>query len=795
MKLNKDAERYAELYRNGFLYDEATKTIYRSNPKKKVPEPYEDWIIEDYKKDDYLKQRLKELGITPAKNIIELYGGLNIPQSQKNGHKIFNANKFGDIEILQYDLDRQVLTFKPKGLENDSVSNREQYRYQTRLHPYHESMCVGKYDFTNALNTPFWHKNLIEQYEKKENVETFGITEGQFKSFTASQYGLNIVGLTSISHYKSKKTNTIHADIIKYLKACEVEKLVILWDGDCRNISSSAIENKEDLAKRPNDFYKFASTIRKLVQDFFPARKLQIYFATIKTEDLNEHPKGIDDLLNAYQKNRKEIKKDFEQIGEMPCKYFDWINITLDNGVKNMRAYFYLDFPSNFYKFHEEQIGKQDFVFFGTVYKIENGEPLKKIDANVKNYKRIGNDWYNYKMVPVLTSKDGEFKMEKELLPWSKTNIVEDHTKHVIPHIERFDKFVNFPSHINYRQVINGCWNLYHDLQHDTREGDFPYIEKLLKHLFQDQYTMILDYLTILYRKPTEKLPVICLVSRLQSTGKSTFISLLKMIFGQNMANISSQDLIGDFNAHWTSKLVVASEETLLEKKEAYEKIKSYTTADKINRNEKNKSNQEIDCFVHFVFCSNHEDDFIKIDDNDSRLWIRKIGKIKEQINNIKDLMENEISYFVHFLMNREIVNPKKDRLWFSPDQFRTDAFQNVVKHSEPALIKELREHLEESFITTGAETQCMTTTLIKNEFGLRFDRHYIGKEITRTLKIERSSPSTFKFYKKNLSTKKIEGISGKGRYFTFNRKDFVKQEPKTKPKEPKQTSMLDYDV
>lgn len=206
----------------------------------------------------------------------------------------------------------------------------------------------------------------------------------------------------------------------------------------------------------------------------------------------------------------------------------------------------------------------------------------------------------------------------------------------------------------------------------------------MLKHIFQDQYEMALDYVQLLYTKPYQKLPVVCLVSKDEGTGKSTFIHLLQMIFQNNMALVSSDDIMGNWTSHWVSKLIVASEETMFEKKEALEKIKNLSTADWVMRSERFVSNSMIQCFLKFVFCSNHEDDFIKLNKNSSRFWVIKVKKIQgdQKNTNMKALMQEEVKHFLHFLSNRDLANPKVDRMWFGLDQIITDAWRNVVAHS-----------------------------------------------------------------------------------------------------------------
>lgn len=788
MKLLDKYEKYRSLYAD-FAFNPEEEVFFTTDVENfRAPEGFEDWKVQELDVKEYGRMRFEEIGINDDNNFIELTTNTARYGKSKGKEPIFSINKRGDIEILQFSLKREAYMIDKEG------AKKPEYSYQKRHHPWHEQVLGAKYDFSNAKNVPFWSPELIEMFENETEVETLVITEGQFKARKACIDGIPTVGLTSISHFKVK--GKIHQEIIDFMKTCKVKKVVILWDGDCRNISSAQLLAGEDISKRPMDFFNYARTIKDLILDYFSAKKVSFFFATINSYELNGAPKGIDDLLIQYQDKKEAILNDFTNIGDRPGYYIDWYQMNSEDGIKKLRKFFKLNYVSDFYEYHKEAIKETPFVWFKNTYKVVKGKPQIEVSADIKVYKRIGINYYKTIMSPVPSGKHGEQIEEEVLEPWSKTAILEDHPKEVISQIERFEGFTNIASHTDFQPVIANHWNLYYNINHTLEEGEWPMIRTLLSHLFEEHFEneMILDYLTILYRFPMQKLPVVCLVSKEQSTGKSTFIYLLKLIFKQNMAVISNNDLTSDFNSHWTSKLIVASEETLLEKKDGYEKIKSLSTAKEIMRNEKNKTAKSIPCMVHFVFCSNHEDDFIKIDDYDSRLWIRKVKSIKENIKGFDNLIESEIPAFLNFIANREIkYQTKGDRLWFSPKDFRTAAMENVIKNSEPNVIKEIRIRLEDYFLKHLVPELHMTAGNIRQYFGIRGEDNYLNKVIKSYLKVDRKKDkkgndtvSTYWFFTDNFSDpEKPNVVNDKGRPFVFYANDFVKNfDDLTKSKE-----------
>lgn len=798
MKLINQYSQYQDIYNKGYRFNPEEETFFTSDSKKfTLPEGFEDWKIKTFKREEYLNARLEELGIKPKNHpkieLIDMDGS-------RATMSIFTANKDGDIEILLYGLKRQVIVYDKK---TTSAGTKQEYCVQKRLNPQYASILHpdGKYDFSEGKNAPFWHPVLVEAFENQTPINTLVITEGQFKAFKACEDGIYTIGLTSISHFRDKKMQTLHPEILEFIKVCEVKNVVILWDGDCRSISTKHLDQEKDLSERPNLFYVFATKIADMVHDFFPnKRKMQVYFATIKSDELDYHPKGIDDLLIEHKQEKKQIVEDFGRIGVLPSNFIYWFPISETDGRTKMRKFFNLQSVQQFYGFHSEKIRGKSFIFQGSNYRVENGLPIIEIPKDLKTYKRIGTDYYQLQMKPVPKTGVSEIDRlyEEVLVPWTLPAIKSDHGKDVDRHIERYKGFTNEANHVDYQQVIDGYWNLYANIKHEVVKGNFPHIEKLLKHLFQEHFDneMIYDYFSILYRYPWQKLPVVCLVSKEQATGKSTFIYLMKLIFKQNMAIISNNDLTADFNSHWTSKLVVASEETLLEKKDGYEKIKSLTTAKEIMRNEKNKTASSIPCMVHFVFCSNHEDDFIKIDDYDSRLWIRKVTTITEKIKKFDQKIEEEVPYFVEFIMNREIkYEDVGERLYFHPRDFRTEAFHNIVKHSEPGVIKDLRIRLEDYFYKFHATELKCTVSDLKQYFGAKGDDFYLNKILRQYFNVEKTANAgRYGFLMDNFSNPDEPGnVKGKGRYFTFLREQFVNQEEtKSDPVNDNQTTIFD---
>jgi len=272
-----------------------------------------------------------------------------------------------------------------------------------------------------------------------------------------------------------------------------------------------------------------------------------------------------------------------------------------------------------------------------------------------------------------------------------------DNWKSVYEQIPKYDNFCCFPSHLEYRRDIDGYYNKYEPLGYLPEYGDCNSIINLIKHVFGEQYDLGLDYLTIIYRYPRQILPILCIVSVLTNTSKTTFLNFLKSIYGDNMSILSNEDFSSNFNSNWaTGKVIVGMEEIHLTDPKDSEKIKNASTAKYFNMEAKGMDKVEVEFFGKFILASNHEDDLIYIAPNETRFWVRKLNVIVERDPDYLDKLEKEIPAFLYLLKNREISCPKKTRMWFTPEQIETEQLRKIKAHFGDPIKYEILEIVEE---------------------------------------------------------------------------------------------------
>ena len=313
-------------------------------------------------------------------------------------------------------------------------------------------------------------------------------------------------------------------------------------------------------------------------------------------------------------------------------------------------------------------------------------------------YLRVGTTYYKTIEKPTISGDKLQI-----LTKWSRETIIHDHEKKYLSKIPKYDGFCCIPEHINYRKFIDGFYNLYNEIpfqpaKDEIQKENIPFSINFMSHIFGEQLKFGLDYIKILLLYPTQILPILCLVSKERSTGKTTFIKWMKEVFGLNMTYIKGDSFGSQFNSDWASMLLVAIDEVFFDKKEITERLKYLSTTNKDKIEAKGKDREEAEFFAKFILCSNNEDNFIQIDENEIRFWIRKINPIKQENTEFLKNLIAEIPAFLKFLKDRKFSTQKFTRMWFTPAQIRTKALQKLVFKNANKLELKIIELLYEFF-------------------------------------------------------------------------------------------------
>ncbi|MEJ0030906.1 MAG: primase-helicase family protein [Bacteroidota bacterium] len=709
---------------------------------------------------EYLEQRLKELSITPQINQF-------IVRQENNGQvaetpvPFFEADVEGNIVINYFNLHGNRYSWKKEDNKWPIHYQRKRLRKPKPDQKYHQDKGSGQF--------PFFTPGILKKYRQCKDyiniddtpvagIETLIVIEGEFKAFKGDMIGLDIIGIPSIhGFYNGDVRGKLHEDIQELIITCQVKNIVFLVDADLLSVKW---EDKKDLAKRPESFFSavklFRESLQLLIDDDNVALEM-VYLMHLQIKFMNE-AKGLDDLLVKYSNVHDLITKELTVEFQFAKQYFAGKLLNdVNKDLQHLRKYLGLSDEQEFYKCYGEFIGDREFLFRGRRFEYDKDKRevffVRHEDAD--KYMRVGTDW-----IRIVRKRNKFDQVVEEMKRWNVAEIHRDYrvgknADMFIEQLKRFDDFCNEPAwNGEYKRVHNGCYNLCNPLMWDYTPGSFPNIYKFLKHAFQgksvvefneaglpleekmilgDQFSVILDWITILIKHPKHPLPVPILVSKENRTGKSTFLKLLNMIFGSNMCVLGNEQFKMKFNGHYITKFVISIDEGFLDvdKKAEKERLKQLVTATSCYLENKGMDVTEVPFYGKLIICSNDADRVMKIDEGESRWFVVKVPELPKV--NVKgsvlisekrttfqgklvdpdqdylvpatdpDMdakMMKEIPAFLHFLKERSIFHPRVDRLWFDPEWFITDQMRLIVETTKNRIDRVFEEWLSEQFLT-----------------------------------------------------------------------------------------------
>jgi len=379
---------------------------------------------------------------------------------------------------------------------------------------------------------------------------------------------------------------------------------------------------------------------------------------------------------------------------------------------------------------------------------------------------------------PFIRVGDNYFEVKNfNLIPRKRQTLVDKYGGPFLRKLPDYEDMTLVPNNTeSWQDVVGNKYNLYTPFAHTPSKGSFATIEKLMRHVFGGQYELGLDYVQLLYLRPKQLLPVLCLVSRENQTGKSTFLEFLDMMFVNNVSIMSVEEFERQFNGFYATKLVIALDESeTSDKKKVTNKIKQLSTQRHVFIENKFQSVIRLPFYGKIVMASNNEKSFAFINKEDIRYWVRKLGVIEEFDEKFHDKLENEIPAFCHYLRTRNMaVEESQSRMWFSAEQLVTDELLGAMNYNRPQIIVDLEEYLEECFY--GSEDLHEIRMSAKNIK----DRVFYGKngQMQNSKRIAEVVRQEWRYDLKYGRFKSFAGISkgvvmlrdDVGWYFTFKR-------------------------
>lgn len=381
---------------------------------------------------------------------------------------------------------------------------------------------------------------------------------------------------------------------------------------------------------------------------------------------------------------------------------------------------------------------------------------VKKERANINDVVRVADKYYQLVLEP-----DGNQKWKLR----DKIELKQDGC--ILSNVPKYLGWTVKHNCINYQQEIDGWLNLSAPPKWEPIEGKFPTIEKLFSHIFGEQLELGYDRYSLLIRNPEQLQPILVLTSKEQSTGKTTLLKFDSLLFGTNAVILNINQYCQQFNGLYASKITIGIDETVISESFIKERLKQDSTANTIQLRKMHSEHVSIPFFGKFTLCTNRETDFARLEEEDMRFWVRKVGKIENFDADFDKKIEKEIPAFLYFVMNRKMSVPKPlSRQWFSKEQLYTEALGNVLRESRSKLAKDIEVIVKEKISELNKDLY-ITAGELSNLLGNKYSISDISKCLKREMRI--APPKQMRY-------KNIYGIDKNGRPYYFP-KNFVTEE------------------
>ena len=370
------------------------------------------------------------------------------------------------------------------------------------------------------------------------------------------------------------------------------------------------------------------------------------------------------------------------------------------------------------------------------------------------------------------------------LVPWTKEAIIDDYGRAALKKINKYNDFTIEPNNSDYSAVHCGMWNLYEPFPHKPHPEpvsieEIPTTANFMAHVFGEQIELGYKYLKVLYENPKQILPVLVLVSKERATGKSSFLNWMDIIFANNYTQISPEDMHSAFNSQYAYRNIIGIDEAVIDRQSAIEKIKSIATARTIQVNQKMVAQYRIPFYGKIIITTNRETDFMRVDNEEIRFWVRRLDTIPEDrmTADFYDNLLSEVPKLLRYLNDMEDIEYGKSRMVFTADDIANDILERVKLDSRVGLHKELDILITEWFNENEhANELYLRLKDIKNAWfqsDNRISRNYLQKVIEQEMGYSQEKNSRYQYFG--------SGDKIKGTPYLFRRKDFLGEEPEIK--------------
>ena len=308
-----------------------------------------------------------ELGLSDADITVPVYtpeldiaGAVDMP--------LISEDKHGNLIFTPCFLNRQLWQ-----VQDESVKMKRTKTYEITRWANPDEHDGNRYSYPQKKFFPsqmcFIPPTVIAKHEQGIDIVTLSITEGYKKAWAASKVGIDMIGLGSITHIidTDTKRGGLFPDIVTIIRNCNVRNVIILWDGDCRNVRAKDIESGNELTTRPNGFVRQVVKLAGMLKSY----DVDVFFSFVQSDAFPTHPKGLDDIIHQARNEQQlsQLVADYYNFDGDNGTFFYKTNITA--GKNKLYDLFGLNNVNILYNLNKDTIGTHAFTYKGEIWEFD----------------------------------------------------------------------------------------------------------------------------------------------------------------------------------------------------------------------------------------------------------------------------------------------------------------------------------------------------------------------------------------------------------------------------------------
>ena len=342
-------------------------------------------------------------------------------------------------------------------------------------------------------------------------------------------------------------------------------------------------------------------------------------------------------------------------------------------------------------------------------------EGLQTIES-IDRYIRVGTEYY-------------KTDIEKShLILWNKSTFQDDYGTGTIPP-RCYDAFSYLPDYTSENEPIELGNNLQYR-NHFQRPswklegGSWPTIESALRHAFNEQYELALQYCAVSILYPTQPLPIIIFQGE-ENVGKSATIKIFQYLLGEkNCKTINTKMFESAFDGYLMNTQLLTIEEAgqWEDDRAAADEFKRLVT--EIGDIEINPKYGRQTTYPWYgkIMCTSNDLSPLRLEGSASRFWVRELFKLNSPVTDYYNKIKKEMGAFVNYLIhvvgaNLPHPNERPGRLYFEPEEYWTSAKEFMKDFSKPQTYFKLMEFFEDFFEKTDEDILYFDLKSLKNRW------------------------------------------------------------------------------